>query len=131
MILILQNYTDNSSDLPVARKIPCPLGRPGGENVHQLQRSSGQLPCTAAGKIDLTGAETLFDMGCGPGTVSLALADKLHAVHGVDYSPKMLDVAARRARKWASPMLTGTAARGNHRGTIFPAATLPSPPAQR
>lgn len=28
------------------------------------------------GKIDLKGAESLFDMGCGPGTVSLALAKR-------------------------------------------------------
>ncbi len=48
-------------------------------------------------KIDLTGAETLFDMGCGPGTVALALADRLQAVHGVDYSPMMLEVAKTRA----------------------------------
>ncbi|MFK3705874.1 class I SAM-dependent methyltransferase [Klebsiella sp. NPDC088457] len=48
-------------------------------------------------KIDLTGAESLFDMGCGPGTVALALADKLRAVHGVDYSPRMLEVAQKRA----------------------------------
>lgn len=48
-------------------------------------------------KIDLQGAETLFDMGCGPGTVSLMLAGQLQAVYGIDYSQGMLDVAARRA----------------------------------
>lgn len=48
-------------------------------------------------KIDLRDAKSLFDMGCGPGTVSLALADQLPTVYGVDYSPGMLSVAARRA----------------------------------
>ncbi|HKS32483.1 MAG TPA: class I SAM-dependent methyltransferase, partial [Enterobacteriaceae bacterium] len=48
-------------------------------------------------KIDLQGANSLFDMGCGPGTVALALADKLGSIYGVDYSQGMLDVAARRA----------------------------------
>lgn len=48
-------------------------------------------------KIDLQGAQTLFDMGCGPGTVSLALAAKLTTIYGVDYSQGMLNVAARRA----------------------------------
>lgn len=50
-------------------------------------------------KIDLRGAQSLFDMGCGPGTVALALADNLETVYGVDYSPGMLEVAARRARQ--------------------------------
>ena len=49
------------------------------------------------GKIDLQGAESLFDMGCGPGTVSLALAKKIPIIYGVDYSQGMLSVAARRA----------------------------------
>lgn len=48
-------------------------------------------------KIDLQGADSLFDMGCGPGTVALALADRFSEVYGVDYSQGMLDVAARRA----------------------------------
>lgn len=46
------------------------------------------------GKIDLKGAESLFDMGCGPGTVSLALAKKMPIIYGVDYSRGMLSVAA-------------------------------------
>lgn len=49
------------------------------------------------GKIDLKGAESLFDMGCGPGTVSLALAKKMPIIYGVDYSQGMLSVATRRA----------------------------------
>ncbi len=49
-------------------------------------------------KIDLQNAQSLFDMGCGPGTVSLALADKLPVLYGVDYSTGMLNVAARRAK---------------------------------
>lgn len=48
-------------------------------------------------KIDLTGAQSLFDMGCGPGTVTLALADQLQQVYGVDYSQGMLDVARQHA----------------------------------
>ncbi|MCH1924723.1 methyltransferase domain-containing protein [Shewanella sp. C32] len=48
-------------------------------------------------KIDLSGATTLFDMGCGPGSVCLSLADSLKHVYGVDYSRGMLQVAARRA----------------------------------
>lgn len=48
-------------------------------------------------KINLEGVESLFDMGCGPGTVSLALAKKIPTIYGVDYSQGMLSVATRRA----------------------------------
>ncbi|QSX33198.1 class I SAM-dependent methyltransferase [Shewanella avicenniae] len=48
-------------------------------------------------KIDLTGAKSLLDVGCGPGTVSLNVADKLNHVCGIDYSTGMLEVAQRYA----------------------------------
>lgn len=48
-------------------------------------------------KMDLTGASTLFDMGCGPGSVSLSVAEQLEQVYGADYSQGMLQVAQRRA----------------------------------
>lgn len=49
-------------------------------------------------KIDLSGASTLLDMGCGPGSVCLNVAEKLTHVYGVDYSQGMLDVAQLRAK---------------------------------
>ncbi|QBH96344.1 methyltransferase domain-containing protein [Limnobaculum zhutongyuii] len=47
--------------------------------------------------MDLTGAKTLLDIGCGPGTICLQAANKLEHVYGLDYSAGMLEVAERRA----------------------------------
>src|SRR5690625_5437715 len=42
-------------------------------------------------RMDLAGAESLLDIGCGPGTIALAVADQLDRVVGLDYSPAMLE----------------------------------------
>jgi len=47
--------------------------------------------------VDLTGCRTLLDVGCGPGTIALALAPHLSKVWGLDYSRGMLDVMTRHA----------------------------------
>ncbi|QHM73057.1 class I SAM-dependent methyltransferase [Mixta intestinalis] len=57
-------------------------------------------------KIDLQDAGTLLDMGCGPGSVCLPLADKLIHVYGVDYSQGMLQVARQRAQQAGIDNLT-------------------------
>lgn len=49
-------------------------------------------------KIDFSGAKTLLDVGCGPGSVCLNVAHQLEQVYGIDYSAGMLDLAARRAQ---------------------------------
>ncbi|UFH58032.1 class I SAM-dependent methyltransferase [Sulfurovum mangrovi] len=41
-------------------------------------------------RIDLTDAETLLDIGCGPGSLSLPLAKRLEHVFALDYSTGML-----------------------------------------
>ncbi|HCF5875147.1 class I SAM-dependent methyltransferase [Pseudomonas aeruginosa] len=41
-------------------------------------------------RMDLDGARSLLDIGCGPGTLCLPLAPRLEAVHALDYSPAML-----------------------------------------
>lgn len=49
-------------------------------------------------RMDLTGCETLLDVGCGPGTIGLALAPRLAHVYGLDYSPGMLEAFSAQAR---------------------------------
>ncbi|ATA21444.1 methyltransferase family protein [Gibbsiella quercinecans] len=49
-------------------------------------------------RMDFTGAQTLLDMGCGPGSVCLNVADRLQRVYGLDYSSGMLAVARQRAQ---------------------------------
>ncbi|MBP7587471.1 MAG: class I SAM-dependent methyltransferase [Thermoanaerobaculia bacterium] len=48
-------------------------------------------------RMDLSGCETLLDVGCGPGTIALAVADRLSRVYGLDYSRGMLNVLMENA----------------------------------
>lgn len=48
-------------------------------------------------RLDLTGASTLLDVGCGPGTLALPLAARLQRITAIDYSPGMLAALRERA----------------------------------
>jgi len=41
----------------------------------------------------------ILDLGCGTGSLSVLLAELGHNVHGVDLSPRMLDLAAAKAER--------------------------------
>ncbi len=49
-------------------------------------------------RLDLTGCETLLDVGCGPGTIALTVAPRLTHVVGIDFSPGMVDAFLEQAR---------------------------------
>ncbi|MBO1111721.1 class I SAM-dependent methyltransferase [Bordetella petrii] len=49
-------------------------------------------------RMQLDGARTLLDVGCGAGTLALPLAARLQQVVGLDYSAGMLDALARNAQ---------------------------------
>lgn len=51
-----------------------------------------------AAELDLDGSGRLLDVGCGPGSLTLLLADRFGAVVGVDPDPGMLREAERLAR---------------------------------
>lgn len=66
---------------------------------------SGNVPDDGSGytrefirRMDLSGANTLLDIGCGPGTIALAAAGQLGHVVALDYSPVMLECLRDRAR---------------------------------
>ncbi len=65
-ILILQTFTFSNSGWPIAQKKRRITGINGRKNGGKLRLAYGQLPATTDLKIDLQGAQTLFDMGCGP-----------------------------------------------------------------
>ena len=48
-------------------------------------------------KITFTKDMEVLDVGCGAGAYSLAMADKVKRVAGVDFSPKMIELARRSA----------------------------------
>lgn len=58
-----------------------------------IQHRGGQSRYAEAfiARMDLTGATTLLDVGCGPGTICLPLAARLERVYGLDHSRAMLD----------------------------------------
>ena len=41
--------------------------------------------------------QAVADLGCGTGTLTILLAQAGHHVHGVDFSPQMLDIARNKA----------------------------------
>ena len=48
-------------------------------------------------KVNTNNCETLLDIGSGPGTICLALANKLKEVYALDYSSLMLELAKENA----------------------------------
>ena len=59
---------------------------------------SAQLADTLARELGLDGDGTLVDVGCGPGTLAVALAPLFDRVIGIDPDPDMLDHAEQHAR---------------------------------
>lgn len=58
--------------------------------------------------LDLAPGETVFDMGCGSGTIAIPLAQAGHAVCTVDFSTGMLEELQKAAEKEGIPVIPGT-----------------------
>ena len=52
-----------------------------------------------------TKPELVLDLGCGTGSMTLALADRGYDMTGIDYSAEMLDIARGRAEKAGKDIL--------------------------
>ncbi len=57
----------------------------------QRHEWQGNYAETFIARMNLAGATTLLDVGCGPGTIGLPLAPRLERVYGLDYSRAMLE----------------------------------------
>lgn len=65
----------------------------------EMNRMVGESPYVKAfvERMDLSGAATLLDVGCGTGAIALSVADRLEHLYGLDYSQGMLDMLMRNA----------------------------------
>ena len=48
-------------------------------------------------KVECSAGDTVLDVGCGPGTIALALAPQVKRVYALDYSQGMLDAMLKNA----------------------------------
>lgn len=65
--------------------------------THGRPAYSRELAATLAAELRLDGAGRLLDVGCGPGTLTIALADHFAEAIGIDPDADMLAAAADRA----------------------------------
>ncbi|MBN1217339.1 MAG: class I SAM-dependent methyltransferase [Anaerolineae bacterium] len=45
----------------------------------------------------LNGSDSVLEIGCGTGTITIEIADKVKEIHAIDISSKMLEIAERKA----------------------------------
>lgn len=92
------------------------VGRPKSAQTWDERAQGMTLPPADTGytaefvrRMDLSGCDSLLDVGCGPGHIALAVAHRLTTVVGLDHSPRMLELFARNAQAQgltgASPLL--------------------------
>ncbi|MDP1795111.1 MAG: methyltransferase domain-containing protein [Acidimicrobiales bacterium] len=67
------------------------------EHADWYDNASAQMIAAYVAAIGAAPSDNVLDIGCGAGGLSLDLAPQCAAVHGVDLSSKMLDVARKRA----------------------------------
>jgi SAM-dependent methyltransferase len=88
-------------------------------SIYAYQQPRHDLPAVVLDAAELSGAETVLDVGCGPGTYLAALGERGHAgpALGVDLSEGMLTSARTRAPRarfavgdiMRLPVVTGSA----------------------
>lgn len=60
---------------------------------------SGEYHDFILSKVDVKNANTMLDIGCGPGAFALKFAKKLKKVYALDFSPKMLNLVEKNAKE--------------------------------
>lgn len=81
------------------------VGRPKSAEVWDARAEGMTLPpfdtgyiAEFVGRMDLSGCDSLLDVGCGLGHIALAVAHRLTTVVGLDHSPRMLELFAQNAQ---------------------------------
>jgi SAM-dependent methyltransferase len=74
------------------------VGRPKSAADWDARAAHATLPPADSGytadfvaRMNLRDCRSLLDVGCGPGHIALAVADRMDVVHGLDHSPRMLE----------------------------------------